>query len=173
MKTWHKAVLVLLIIVAVVLAVKYRRSNYESPESIVTSVPSTMPSPPSQAGIPPGASVLESSPTAVIPSQMPQAPVEPVQILEPVTTVVQSDFQDVNLPLTPIVAGSGRGVRAYDLDMVDTNEPLMSDDSIPGLTYGTPPALLSLGLPTESPPQEQEQAYTGKSMYTELNVDSE
>ena len=172
MKRWHKIVLVLVILVAVVLAVKYRRSNYESPESIVTSIPATAPSPPSQGGIPPGASTLESSPAAVIPSQMPQAPVESIKIPEQ-APVVQSDFQDVNLPLTPIVAGSGRGVRAYDLDMVDTNEPLMSDDSIPGLTYGTPPPLLSLGVPTESPPEEQEQAYTGKSMYTEFNVDSE
>jgi hypothetical protein len=171
MKRWHKVVLVLVIIVAVILAVKYRRSNYESPESIVTAMPGSAP-PSAQGGIPPGASILESSPTTVIPSQMPQAPVESV-VLPEQAPVVQSDFQDVNLPLTPIVAVSGRGVRAYDLDMVDTNEPLMSDDSIPGLTYGTPPPLLSLGVPTESPPDEQEQAYTGKSMYTELNVDSE
>lgn len=171
MKRWHKILLVLVILVAIVLAVKYRRSNYESPESIVTAVPGSVP-PSAQGGIPPGASTLESSPTTVVPSQMPQAPVESIKIPEE-APVVQSDFQDVNLPLTPIVAGSSRGVRAYDLDMVDTNEPLMSDDSIPGLTYGTPPPLLSLGVPTESPPQEQEQAYTGKSMYTELNVDSE
>lgn len=171
MKTWHKFLLAFVIVVAVVLAFMYRQSNYESPESIVTAMPGSAP-PSAQGGVPPGASTLETSPTAVIPSQMPQAAVESVQLPEQ-APVVQSDFQDVNLPLTPIVAGSGRGVRAYDLDMVDTNEPLMSDDSIPGLTYGTPPPLLSLGLPTESPPQEQEQAYTGKSMYTELNVDSE
>lgn len=150
MKTWHKVVLTIVIILAVILAVAYRRSNYESPESIV------MP--------PPGAPAVESSPTTVVP----QPPTETIKI-----PVVQSDYQDVNLPLTPIVAGSSRGVRAYDLDMVDTNEPVISDNSIPGLSYGTPPPLLSLGMPTESPPQEQEQAYTGKSMYTEINVDSE
>lgn len=172
MKSWHKALLVLVIVAAVVLAVMYRRSNYETPESIVTAVPATAPSPPSQGGIPDTASKIETSPTTVVPTQMPQPPVESVKLPEP-TAVVQGDFQDVNLPLTPIVAGSSRGVRAYDLDMVDTNEPLISDNSVPGLSYGTPPALLSLGLPTETPPQQQEEAYTGKSMYTELNVDSQ
>lgn len=172
MKPWHKALLVILIVVAVILAVMYRRSNYETPESIVTAVPATVPSPPSQSGVPDGASVLETSPTTVIPTQMPQAPVESIKIPEQ-PPIVQSDFQDVNLPLTPIVAGSGRGVRAYDLDAVDTNEPVISDNSVPGLSYGTPPPLLSLGIPTESPPQEQEEAYGGRSMYTELNVDSE
>ena len=38
MKTWHKVLMVLVIISAILLALMYRRSMYESPEQVVSNV---------------------------------------------------------------------------------------------------------------------------------------
>ena len=89
MKRWHKAVLVIVLVVAIVLAYVYRRSNYVAPETTVTPTP-----PPAQTPPPPPAPV-EPAPVPPPPppseSTLPAVPSEPIQqFSSPINTPEES-----------------------------------------------------------------------------------
>jgi hypothetical protein len=149
-KTWHKVLMVLVIISAILLAVMYRRSMYESPEQVVSNVQSV-----TETTVMPTSNVqpmVETTP-APIPDSNTQPMTETTAI--PAGNVEETGYQPSNIGARGSSVGGMTTTRAYDIAAIDMEEVANADDELVKVVEST-------AEPIETP-------MVSKSMYTELS----
>lgn len=139
-KTWHKVLMVLIIVAAILVAVMYRRSMYESPEQVMNNTqPVTAPAGNVQPVTEPAGNV--------------QPVTESTSNVQPV--VHETGYQPANIYSA---RGSSLGgmttTRAYDIASIDMDEVKNADDELVKFV--------------ETKPEPAETPMVSKSMYTEL-----
>lgn len=150
MKTWHKVLMVLVIVSAILLAVMYRRSMYESPEQVVSNVQTMT----DTTAIPDSnvQPMVETTP-APIPDSNVQPMVETTSMLT--DNVQETGYQPSNLGVRGSSVGGMTTTRAYDIAAIDMEEVANADEELVKVVE-------SNAEPVETP-------MVSKSMYTELS----
>lgn len=150
MKTWHKVLMVLVIISAILLAVMYRRSMYESPEQVVSNVQPT-----TETTVMPASNVqpMVETPPPPMPDSNTQPMTETTAI--PAGNVEETGYQPSNLGARGSSVGGMTTTRAYDIAAIDMEEVANADEELFRVVEST-------AEPIETP-------MVSKSMYTELS----
>ena len=149
-KTWHKVLMVLVIISAILLAVMYRRSMYESPEQVVSNV-----QPMVETTVMPDSNVQPMVETT--PPPMPDSNTQPMTdtTAMPAGNVQETGYQPSNLGTRGSSIGGMTTTRAYDIAAIDMEEVANADEELVRVVE-------SKAEPVETP-------MVSKSMYTELS----
>lgn len=139
MKTWHKVLMVLVIISAILLAIMYRRSMYESPEQVMSNTQTMTDM--TVSNVQPMTDMTVSN------VEMTVSNVQPV--------VEETGYQPSNLNARGSSVGGMTTTRAYDIAAIDMEEVANADEELVRVVE-------SKAEPVETP-------MVTKSMYTELS----
>ena len=138
---WHKVLMAIIIIIAAWLALRYRQSNYEPPESTVTVTP-----PPPIVQPAPSA----DQPAAIEPREDRPAPLPPVPMAAP------AEFP------TPAMEGADEGIGGIGSFNTIAGETMFDFDPTPpprmAEAVPQPPMEMEQAPPAPQPPMEQAQA---------------
>jgi hypothetical protein len=143
-KTWHKVLMVLVIVAAILVAVMYRRSMYESPEQVMAT-----------SNVQP---VIE---TTAMPASNVQPTMETSNVQPTMETTAQPVMTSTGYQPSNIYAGRGSSVggmtttRAYDIAAIDMEDVANADEELVRVVE-------TAAEPVETP-------MVTKSMYTELS----